>query len=80
MKQHASNPFWRNEWRQLVLDYPDKFILGFDNVFAGNWRNRYKVDIAIWRRGLARLEPNVAKQLACSNAKKLWGLPITCSK
>ena len=80
MQQHASNPFWRNEWRQLVLDYPDKFILGFDNVFAGNWRNRYKVDIAIWRRGLARLEPNVAKQLACSNAKKLWGLPITCSK
>ena len=80
MKQHASSPKWRPEWQNLISDYPDKFILGFDNVFAGNWRNRYRVDVNIWRRGLAQLDENLARQFACENAKRLWTLPIECKK
>jgi hypothetical protein len=78
MKQHASRPKWRPEWLSLVSDYPDKFVVGFDNVFAGNWRNRYRVDVAIWRRALAQLDRELAGQLACGNAKRLWGLPVDC--
>jgi len=79
MKQHASSPKWRPEWQNLISDYPNNFILGFDNVFAGNWRNRYRVDVNIWRRGLAQLDKNLAMQFACGNAKRLWNLPVDCS-
>lgn len=29
------------EWRELFIQYPDRFIQGFDNVFAGHWRKFY---------------------------------------
>jgi hypothetical protein len=78
MKQHVSNPEWRPVWRDLVLAYPNNFVLAFDNVFAGNWRNRLPRDILIWRRGLDQLPPDIANKVACDNAKRLWKLPVDC--
>lgn len=63
------------EWRELVVAYPDRFILGFDNVFAGHWRALYVDQVALWRRALRALPERVARAVAHANAEALWRLP-----
>ena len=63
------------EWIELFVSYPDRFILGFDNVFAGHWRKFYVKQVALWRKALSDLPENVAHSLAHANAEKLWRLP-----
>ena len=30
-----------DEWEEMIIKHPDRFIMGFDNVFAFHWRKRY---------------------------------------
>lgn len=62
-------------WRELFVLYPDRFILGFDNVFAGHWRKLYAKQVVLWRWALRDLSQNVAHSVAHGNAEKLWRLP-----
>ena len=63
------------EWIELFVSYPDRFILGFDNVFSGHWRKLYVKQVALWRMALSGIPENVAHSLAHGNAEKLWRLP-----
>ena len=63
------------EWRELFVQYPDRFILGFDNVFAGHWRKLYLKQVALWRKALKDLPEDVAHAVAHGNAERLWRLP-----
>lgn len=63
------------EWRDLMLAFPDRFVLAFDNVFKAQWSGLYVQQIALWRRTLATLPDPVAHAIAHANAEGLWRLP-----
>ncbi len=61
-------------WKQLVEQYPDRFLLAFDNVTAKRWEQSYVPDVRIWRQALGDLPPDVARAMAHGNAEHLWHL------
>ena len=63
------------EWKELYLRHPDRFILGFDNVWARHWKKLYVEQVALWRRALKELPDTVAHAVAHGNAERLWNLP-----
>jgi predicted TIM-barrel fold metal-dependent hydrolase len=63
------------EWRELMIRYPARFVLAFDNVFAEHWGSFYLEQAALWRKALAGLPPAVAHAIAHRNAERLWRLP-----
>lgn len=62
-------------WRKLVLQYPDRFILAFDNVWQEDWGWFYIKQAHIWQKVLQSLPSAVAHAVAHRNAERLWGLP-----
>lgn len=63
------------QWRALVLRYPDRFIVGFDNVWAEHWGSFFTDQVALWRKAFANLPHDVAHAIAHKNAERLWRLP-----
>lgn len=63
------------EWRTLITENPDRFILAFDNVFPEQWGSFFLEQVAVWRRALAELPEAVAHAIAHRNAERLWRLP-----
>ena len=79
-----SNQPWTNmfhggslsaDWRQLIINHPDRFILAFDNVWAENWGQQYLDQIALWREAIKELPLDIAHAFAHGNAERLWRLP-----
>ena len=64
------------EWRDLLVEHPDRFILAFDNVVAENWGQSYLNQIALWRAALMQLPEEVALAIAHRNAERLWHLDL----
>jgi hypothetical protein len=63
------------EWRALILQYPDRFVLAFDNVLDDDWGERYVRQVKLWKTALRSLPPDVAHAVAHRNAERLWRLP-----
>jgi predicted TIM-barrel fold metal-dependent hydrolase len=63
------------QWKDLMIRHPDRFVLGFDNVMAQNWRKHYVKQVALWRRALSELPADVTHAVAHGNAERLWNLP-----
>ena len=63
------------DWKTLVVRHPERFVLAFDNVFAGHWGKFYLKQVHLWRKALAYLPPDVAHAVAHKNAERLWRLP-----
>ncbi len=64
----------KQAWKKLMETYPDRFILGFDNVWADHWSNLYADQAEIWRDALGELPGDVARAIAYKNALRLWNL------
>jgi len=64
------------EWKELIVTHPDRFVLGFDNVWARHWKNMYVQQVELWRKALADIPEDVAKKVAFENAQGLWKLQI----
>ena len=65
----------RTEWKELMIRYPDRFVLAFDNVFPTSWSDQYSHKVAGWRDALSHLPLDVAHKIAHGNAERLWKLP-----
>ncbi|MCH7936050.1 MAG: amidohydrolase family protein [Proteobacteria bacterium] len=63
------------EWKALFIEYPDRFILNFDNVFEEHWGTYFLKQAALWRKALLDLPADVASKVAHENAERLWKLP-----
>ena len=61
-------------WRALMSAHPDRFVLGFDNVFEGHWSSFYGKQVRFWRKALATLPGDAANKIAHGNAERLWRL------
>ena len=64
------------DWKQLMVEYSDRFILGFDNVFAEHWGQFYLHQIKLWREAIKELPVEVAHAFAHGNAERLWHLQL----
>ena len=62
------------EWKELIISYPDRFILGFDNVWAEHWGQSYLDQVMLWRRAIEELPDVVAHAFFHRNAERLWNL------
>jgi predicted TIM-barrel fold metal-dependent hydrolase len=62
-------------WKYLMIEHPERFILGFDNVWPEHWGQYYLDQIELWRGAIKELPPEVAHALAHGNAERLWHLP-----
>ncbi|MBT7943867.1 MAG: amidohydrolase family protein [Alphaproteobacteria bacterium] len=62
-------------WSKIMVEHPDRFVLGFDNVWPEDWEERYVGQAELWRKALAELPPEVAHAVAHGNAERLWNLP-----
>jgi len=63
------------EWKELLLQYPDKFIFALDNVWKNHWTKFYHDQMRYWRRAMDDLPPEVAHAVAHGNAERLWKIP-----
>jgi len=67
----APNGILAPEWQKLFLEHSDRITIGSDTWVNGQWDN-YEEIIAFDRHWLAQLPPEVAKQIAFDNAKRLF--------
>ena len=62
------------EWKELFVQYPDRFIFALDNVFTEHWSNFYLKQMEYWKSGLAKLPSEASHLIAHGNAERLWGI------
>lgn len=68
---HASGGKVAPGWRELFLEFPDRFLVGTDTFTPERWH--YVVDHANWSRGwLADLPRDVAEKIAWRNGETLF--------
>ena len=84
-----SNQPWTNmfrgtaisqEWNDLLVRYPGRFIFALDNVWERHWREFYLDQMEIWRKALADLPEDAANAIAHGNAERLWRIPPKVDK
>lgn len=62
------------QWAALLVRYPKRFILAFDNVWPEHWSDKYAEQAKVWRGALGKLPSEVAHAVAHGNAERLWKL------
>lgn len=63
-----------DDWRTLVVRYPERFALAFDNVWPEYWSDLYVERARLWRHALSELPTSVAQAIAHGNAERLWNI------
>lgn len=61
-----------DEWRQLFLRFPDRFLLGSDTWIDARW-DSYGAIMAGYRGWLDQLPPDAAARIAHGNGERLFG-------
>ena len=64
------------DWKQLMIQHPDRFILGFDMVFADMWGPFYLGQVKLWKEAIKELPLEVVHTFAHGNAERLWHLQL----
>jgi hypothetical protein len=64
------------QWRKLLIQHPQHFILAFDNVWPEHWGELYFQQVQYWRSALNDLPRDVAHAIAHGNAERLWHLSM----
>jgi adenine deaminase len=62
----------KDDWRQLIEDHPDRFMVAIDDV--GTWDIYDQTVIAIRQGVLAKLSPATAEKVAYKNAVRIFRL------
>jgi predicted TIM-barrel fold metal-dependent hydrolase len=63
------------EWKNLFLEFPERFVFALGNVWDAHWNNDYPKQMEYWRSALAELPEHVAHAIAHGNAERLWNIP-----
>jgi len=68
-----------DEWRSLLLRFPDRFVYGSDTWIPSRWSqvDNLTREAQDW---LASLPPDVARNIAYRNAQRLFGQPGSAFK
>lgn len=65
------------EWREIFIQYPERFVFALDNVFSEHWSNFYVKQMKYWKKAMAELPVKVAHLIAHGNAERLWHIPLS---
>jgi hypothetical protein len=69
---HVSNGKVTPGWRELFIEFPDRFVLGSDTFTPERWH--YVIENARWsRQWLSDLPADVAPKIAYENGDRLFG-------
>lgn len=69
---HVSNGKVTPGWRELFIEFPDRFVLGSDTFTPERWH--YVIENARWsRQWLSDLPADVARKIAYENGDRLFG-------
>lgn len=72
LTSHVSNGKVASGWRELFIEFPDRFVLGSDTFTLERWH--YVIENARWsRQWLSDLPPDVARKIAYENGDRLFG-------
>ena len=63
-------------WRDLIMRYPDRFMVGSDTWANSQWEN-YEALIDMNRRWLSKFPRQVAEKIAYRNAEALFGRKVS---
>ena len=63
----------KREWRELMLDYPERFMLG-SGTYSSKYWYELRTYISDYRDWLKELPPEVAEQIAYRNGLDLFGI------
>lgn len=67
------------EFREIILKFPNRFLgVGMDNAHGALPSRAFRERLQRFRELLGGLPKDVAKRLACENAKLLWKLNVSC--
>ena len=66
-----------NEWKKLIIEYPEKFIFALDNVGGEkHWQEyEYKTQMKFWWNAMKDLPVDIAHSVTHGNAERLWKIP-----
>ena len=64
----------KEEWRQLFIAFPDRFVFGSESVYGSVQSRRFNDEFVLYQNLLARLPPSVAHKIASANAKAIYRL------
>jgi len=65
----------RPEWLNLIVDYPDRFVLGADQFYAGVGRkNRFPWSAEVSRAIVDQLAADLSRKVAFENAERIYRL------
>ncbi len=64
------------EWRALLLEYPDRFLVGSDTWINQRWQY-YEAQMQEYRGWLGDLPSSVASKVGWENGARLFGLPLS---
>ena len=62
------------DWRALLVEFPDRFVIGSDTWINARWQY-YEEQMQEYREWLGDLPAPVARKVAWDNAARLFGLP-----
>ncbi len=65
------------DWRLLIEEYPDHFIIGSDTFFGSEEESRTQTAGPIF---LSQLSEETAQKVGCENVVALYNLAFSCSK
>ncbi len=75
LTSHASNGRVAPGWRELFIEFPDRFVVGTDTFTPERWH--YVIEHARWtRQWLADLPADVARKIAYENGDRLFGAKV----
>jgi predicted TIM-barrel fold metal-dependent hydrolase len=63
-------------WRDLIMRYPNRFMVGSDTWVNSQWEN-YEALIDLNRRWLSKFPREVAEKIAYRNAEALFGRQVS---
>ncbi len=64
------------KWRDLLTQYPERFVFALDNVFAEHWSDFYIKQMVFWKKALGELPADAAHLIAHGNAERLWKITL----
>jgi len=65
----------RAEWLKLIADFPDRFVLGADQFYAGEGRkNRFPWSADVSRAIVDQLSNDLSRKVAFENAERIYRL------
>ena len=70
----ASNGIIKNDWYDLLNQFPDRFMIGVDTYSTNRWKN-LGATVKTTQQWLEDLSPELSKKIKYKNAKRLYKKP-----